>query len=146
MTYGEALGAEKIGVSMLPVGARRACSFSVCSMAGYAKSKYSSQVQSFLKFVAGEEGMKILSKAGLTARLDCFDVYEQNIGIDADAVRETLEQSTLVPILYSVGHNSEFQTAFNSCIGEVYLTAGLDKDGIKKVIENYADQCTALTK
>ena len=61
----------------------------------------------------------------------------ENIGIDADAVRETLEQSTLVPILYSVGHNSEFQTAFNSCFGEVYLTAGLDKDGIKKVIENY---------
>ena len=146
VTYAEALGAEKIGVSMLPTGARRACSFSVCSMAGYAKTKYNTQVQSFLKFAASEEGMNILSKAGLTAHLDCFDVYEQNIGIDVGAIKETLEQSTLVPILYSVGHNSEFQTAFNSCIGEVYLTTDLDKDGIKKVIQNYADQCTALTK
>lgn len=142
----EALGADKIGVSMLPTGSRRACSFSVCSMAGYANTKFAPQVQSFLKFTASEEGMKILSKAGLTARMDCFDVYEQNLGIDAGAIKESLEQSTLVPILYSVGHNSEFQTAFNSCIGEVFLTTDLDKDGIKKIVQSYADQCTALTQ
>lgn len=146
VAYAEALGADKIGVSMLPTGARRACSFSVCSMAGYANTKYNPQVQSFLTFAASEEGMNILSKAGLTAHMDCFDVYEQNVGIDVGAIKETLEQSTLVPILYSVGHNSEFQTAFNSCIGEVYLTTDLDKDGIKKIVQSYADQCTALTK
>lgn len=142
----EALGADNIGVCMLPTGARRACSFSVCSMAGYADTKYASQVQSFLKFTASEEGMTILSKAGLTAHMDCFDVYEQNLGIDAGAIKESLEQSTLVPILYSVGHNSEFQTAFNSCIGEVYLTTDLDKEGIRKIVQSYADQCTALTQ
>ena len=78
--------------------------------------------------------------------MDCFDVYEQNLGIDAGAIKESLEQSTLVPILYSVGHNSEFQTAFNSCIGEVYLTTDLDKEGIRKIVQSYADQCTALTQ
>lgn len=146
VTYAEALGTDKIGVSMIPEGARKACSFSVCSLAGYAGTKHEPQVQNFLKFAASKDGMTILSKAGLTAHMDCFDIYEENLGIDVGAIRDTLEQSTLVPILYSIGHNSEFQTAFNSCIGEIYLTTGLDRDGIQEIAQKYADQCTALTK
>ena len=118
VTYAEALGADKIGVSMIPEGARKACSFSVCSLAGYAGTKYEPQVQNFLKFAASKDGMAILSKAGLTAHMDCFDIYEENLGIDVGAIKDTLEQSTLVPILYSIGHNSEFQTAFFPLTGK----------------------------
>lgn len=142
----ESVGAENIGVSMIPMGKRRACSFSVCSFAGYANTKHEQEVQEFLKYAASKEGMTTLSSAGLTAYMDCFDTYEKNVGVDVGAIKDTLEQSTLVPILYSVGHNSEFQTLFNSCIGEIYLTTGLDREGIRAIAQKYADQCIALTK
>ena len=146
VTYAEALGAENIGVSTLPEGARKACSFSVCSMAGYSGTQHEEEVQNFLKYAASQEGMTTLSAAGLTAHLDCFDVYEETLGIDVAAIQTTLENYTLVPILYSVGHNTEFQDQFNSCIGEVYLTTGLDRAGIQEIVQRYADQCTAMTQ
>ena len=146
VTFAEALGAENIGVSTIPKGARKACSFSVCSMAGYAGTDHEAEVQSFLKYAASKEGMTTLSAAGLTAHLECFDTYEAGLGIDVTAIQTTLENYTLVPILYSAEYNTEFQDQFNSCIGEVYLTTGLDRAGIQEIVQRYADQCTALTQ
>ena len=112
----------------------------------YSGTQHEEEVQNFLKYAASQEGMTTLSAAGLTAHLDCFDVYEETLGIDVAAIQTTLENYTLVPILYSVGHNTEFQDQFNSCIGEVYLTTGLDRAGIQEIVQRYADQCTAMTQ
>ncbi|MDO4294755.1 MAG: sugar ABC transporter substrate-binding protein [bacterium] len=144
VNYADALGADKIGVAVIPAGKRDACSLSVCSISGYANTKHPKEVQDFLSYVASKEGMEILSKAGLTAYLDCFETYEQNLGIDATAIKTTLESSELIPILYSKEYNSEFQTKLYSCLSEIYLTQGLDRAGIEEITARYVAECDAM--